>query len=417
MMGLGDAPILLFHPGKQHSPQTALALQQLGRLKTYATSIFYDRNRFPYWLDRLPGRLGRRLHSEFSRFSHPEIDPTLVKTWGMLEWLERISLRLGAIRLSYQLDRLGNRLFANGLIDEIRSNEDFALWGYNGSSIEAFRIAKAMNRVCILDRTIGDYRYFNEIMAEQQELYPRYFERDEKFVSSDRIDLDDQEYEIADRIVVGSEYCKNTIITHSKVANVAEKISVVPYCVNNHDFFDFEIDPKLEPEGPVKFIFVGRITPRKGIHILLEAFSKLPPGAAHLTLLGKMLIPADTFAPFSDRVEHIPSVAPSAVAQVMARHHVLVLPSFFEGSAITLLEGLSCGLGIIQSPQAGNGASQSTGIVLKDNTVQELYEAMLFAVENRDLVSGWRSAARNCRDLFEFEGYKNRIANFLKDIG
>ncbi len=416
MTGLGRAPILLFHPGKQHSPQTALALQRLGRLKTYATSIFYDRDRFPYWLDRIPGHLGRRLHAEFSRFAHPEIDPALVKTWGMAEWLERIALRLGAIHLSYQLDRLGNRLFAKGLVEEISSDQEFALWGYNGSSVEAFRIAKTANRVCILDRTIGDYRYFNEVMAQQQELYPRYFERDERFVPEDRIEIDDQEYSMADHIVVGSDYCKNTIVKYSGIEGVENKISVLPYCVNNHDFISRADGQRSTPQGPIKFIFVGRITPRKGIHILLEAFSKLPPGAATLTLLGKMLIPTDAFAPYADRVEHIPSVAPAMVAEVMARHHVLVLPSFFEGSAITLLEALSCGLGIIQSPQAGNGANQDTGMVLKQNTVEELYDALLYAVDNRDLVGRWMSAAISDEDRYCFEGYQSRVSKFIDKI-
>ena len=76
----------VFHPGTQHSWQTALALQQLGRLEWYATSIFYQPDLWPYRLERLlPGRLGDRLHREFSRFSQPALDPRLVRTSGMAE--------------------------------------------------------------------------------------------------------------------------------------------------------------------------------------------------------------------------------------------------------------------------------------------------------------------------------------------
>ena len=50
--------VAVFHPGTQHSWQTAFALQQLGRLQWYATSIFYKPDSLPYLLERLP-EIGR----------------------------------------------------------------------------------------------------------------------------------------------------------------------------------------------------------------------------------------------------------------------------------------------------------------------------------------------------------------------
>ena len=47
--------VAVFHPGTQHSWQTAYALQQLDRLEWYATSIFYKPDSMPYLLERLPG--------------------------------------------------------------------------------------------------------------------------------------------------------------------------------------------------------------------------------------------------------------------------------------------------------------------------------------------------------------------------
>jgi len=87
--------VAVFHPGTQHSWQTAYALQQLERLEWYATSIFYKPDSLPYLLERLPGPLGRRLGHEFSRFRHQGLDPQQVRTAGLAEWLERIVSRLG----------------------------------------------------------------------------------------------------------------------------------------------------------------------------------------------------------------------------------------------------------------------------------------------------------------------------------
>lgn len=416
MRNLAQTPVMLFHPGKQHSPQTALALQDIGRLKAYATSIFYDSKKFPYYLENFPGPLGRRLHFEFSRFEHPEIDPTLVRTWGTFEWLERLALRLGASKLSYLLDRIGNESFARGLTQDIMSSSDFALWGYNGSALNAFRIAKRQGRICVLDRTIGDYRYHNRVMREQEEKYPQFFNDEERMVDDQRIQLDDEEYELADKIVVGSNFCKKTIVESSPVNGIDSKISVIPYCVNSNDF---EISKPIYTNvdsGPVKFLFVGRIVPRKGIHLILEAISRFEKSSATLTLLGKMLIPEAAFEPFSQRVAHIPSVAPNEVARIMGEHHVLLFPSFFEGSAITLLEALSCGMGIIQSQQAGCGANDATGIILPANTVDNLYAAMKLAVDNRDLIDTWRSNAR-CEALrYSFTAYRDNVSALISEI-
>ena len=41
----------VFHPGTQHSWQTALAFQEAGMLGWYATSAFYDPARWPYRLE------------------------------------------------------------------------------------------------------------------------------------------------------------------------------------------------------------------------------------------------------------------------------------------------------------------------------------------------------------------------------
>ena len=135
--------VAVFHPGTQHSWQTALALQQLQRLEWYATSIFYKPDEWPYRLERIwPAGLGTRLHAEFRRFTHPGLDPDLVRTGGWAEWLERLADRAGFPRLAKRIDRWGNRRFVAQIAAAVRSPHPFALWGYNGSSLSSFALAK-----------------------------------------------------------------------------------------------------------------------------------------------------------------------------------------------------------------------------------------------------------------------------------
>jgi hypothetical protein len=58
----------VFHPGSQHSLETALAFQESGELAWHATSAYYDPARWPYRIERLvPASLAARLNREFCR--------------------------------------------------------------------------------------------------------------------------------------------------------------------------------------------------------------------------------------------------------------------------------------------------------------------------------------------------------------
>ena len=88
--------VAVFHPGTQHSYETALGFQRAGALAWYASEIFYDQRRFPYTLMRLlPPALRARAAGEFRRRYHPDLDPALVRTFGIWEWIERASMRAG----------------------------------------------------------------------------------------------------------------------------------------------------------------------------------------------------------------------------------------------------------------------------------------------------------------------------------
>lgn len=397
----------VFHPGTQHSWQTALALQQLGRLEFYATSIFYRPDRWPYRLERWVPRLAH----EFRRFAHPDLDPALVRTHGFWEWAERFATRARAPRLAHRLNAKGNKAFAGALARSIAGPRPFALWGYDTSSLESFQLAKRHGRACILDRTIGDYRYYAATLEREAIRHPRWFAGDPMAPDRSRFARDDAEYALADRIVVGSAFARQTLINHSPVPGLAERISVLPYC------FDAAAFPPPAPRsaagGPVRFLFVGLVGVRKGIHRLLEAFSAIPPGDATLTVVGQPLVAPERLAPYTSHVTFTGNVPRAEVPALMARHDVLVLPSLFEGSAITLIEALASGMGVIQSAAAGSGATPDTGLVLEDADGEALTEALLTPIRDRARLAHWQAHARAEAENYSFAHYRERIAALL----
>ncbi|MBC2664446.1 glycosyltransferase family 4 protein [Novosphingobium flavum] len=409
--------VAVFHPGTQHSWQTALALQQLDLLQWYATSIFYQPDRWPYKLERvLPGSLGARLGREFRRFSHPSLDPALVRTFGLTEWVERIAARAGWRELARRIDRFGNDRFVSGIARDLRSNEPFALWGFNSSSETSFALARQLGRTCILDRTNGDFRVYNAMMQEVAARYGEWFLPTERAEPESHIARDHREYLLADRILVGSPFAARTIAEATGDPAIAARTQVLNYCFDEALFANQPAPQPIPADGPVKFLFLGLVIPRKGIHHVLEAIARIPRSAAELTIVGSLKVPPAAFAPYADRITYIPTVARADVPRIMAEHHVFLLPSYFEGAGITLYEALASGNALIQSRNCAEAVTPETGIMLDRIDTESVYAAMMTAIEDRARVDGWRAHAQQEAQNYTFARYRDNIAALLRDL-
>lgn len=401
--------VAVFHPGTQHSRQTALALQQMGRLAFLATSLFDSRLR-----RGLPGPLRRAWEGH----GHDALDPDKVRTHGVIEVAERLAARAGLGRLSYHLDRWGNRRFASWLAAEAaRARPPVALWGYDGAALQAFSDPRLADRPRILDRTIADWRVWNEERALIAQTHGAWLAGSSPPADAAQIARDEAEYAAATRIVCGSPFAAESIAAHSTTSGVAAKLTILPYPFDAALFSD-QAGTKPAPAGaPVRFLFLGEVSARKGIHHVLEAFARLPRGSAQLTVAGPRRVPARLLAPYTDKVDFICPVPRRAVSALMRRHEVLVLPSHFEGSAITLLEALASGLAIIQSRQAGLGASEASGIMLDRPETELVENAMAALAVDRDRLGAMRHAALAEAERYSFARYREGIAAVLAATG
>ncbi|MGN0039015.1 MAG: glycosyltransferase family 4 protein [Coriobacteriales bacterium] len=114
-------------------------------------------------------------------------------------------------------------------------------------------------------------------------------------------------------------------------------------------------------EPAIELCFAGKITYKKGVHSLLNALNLLPcrPGAVHLRLCGgvsnsfqkaaiELLIQENR-----QNVELLGKLAPAALAEQMRASQVFVLPSFYEGLPLVLVEALACGCKAVVSDLPG----------------------------------------------------------------
>jgi glycosyltransferase involved in cell wall biosynthesis len=128
--------------------------------------------------------------------------------------------------------------------------------------------------------------------------------------------------------------------------------AVLPGC----DRLGERCEPPLPAvDGRVRLLFLGSLTPRKGVLALVRAMAAVSSRAT-LTLVG----PADrdlayaaavraaiAGSPARDRIRVTGTLPDAGVAAALASHDLFVLPSLHEGFGIAIAEALAHGLGVI----------------------------------------------------------------------
>ncbi|PLY00672.1 MAG: glycosyl transferase family 1 [Desulfuromonas sp.] len=109
----------------------------------------------------------------------------------------------------------------------------------------------------------------------------------------------------------------------------------------------FSWAPK-EASSSVRIAYAGKLSNAKGVPWLLRAFAKLSDPNVILDVCGSGSGPEEkqilAFAEkLGSRVLFHGNVEPSRLAEIMRKAHLFVLPSFYEGVPLVLLEAMACG--------------------------------------------------------------------------
>lgn len=121
-------------------------------------------------------------------------------------------------------------------------------------------------------------------------------------------------------------------------------------------------------DGPVRLLFLGDLSERKGVPELLQALATPALKALNwqLTLAGGGLV--DRFkaeaaaAGIAERVTFTGWITPEEVRSLRAQAQIFALPSHAEGQAMSLLEALASGMAIVATPVGSHLEAVSDGV-------------------------------------------------------
>lgn len=177
----------------------------------------------------------------------------------------------------------------------------------------------------------------------------------------------------------------------------------------------------------VRFMFLGSLTVRKGLHTLLAALARLPSAGWQLRVIGSsqaepgyardMQALAQQLG-LSERVHFLGEINDQELPKLMAESHALVVPSSYEGFGIVYLEAMGFGVPVVGGQQGGAAeiiAHGENGYLVPSEEPQLLAEFLANWLQDRSKLAEMGIAAR--RRYEQFPGWQDSMARIRAFLG
>jgi glycosyltransferase involved in cell wall biosynthesis len=217
-----------------------------------------------------------------------------------------------------------------------------AVYAYEDGAYYTFKAAKKLALTTHYDLPIGYWRTARKLLQAEKERWPDWSETIIGFGDSNaKLDRKDEELKMADKIFVASQFTANTL---QDFPGILAPIHVVPYgfppVVKNKVYTPLA-------GRPLKLLFVGSLSQRKGIAELFAAVARFGK-QVELTVVGyKTASNCVVLNAALEKHTWIPSLSHAEVLQLMNAHDVVVFPSLFEGFGLVITEAMSQGTPVI----------------------------------------------------------------------
>jgi glycosyltransferase involved in cell wall biosynthesis len=409
--------LLFSHPTGNANVRGALAgLLDAGRLGEFHTTIAsYPGNAW--------GRMGKTsLGREFQRRQFDErLRPLTVQHPG------RELGRMVASRL--KLKGLGRHETGPFCIDAIYQSLDRAtarrirgsprafsgVYVYEDGALETLGAARQNGLPGFYDLPIGYWRSARTLLDGEFARMPEWAGTLTGFKDSDeKLNRKDAELAAATRIFVASSFTAQTLKAYP---GTLPNPVVVPY-----GFPAVSAGPDRLPrepvsrEKPLRLLFVGSLSQRKGLADLFAAVNTLG-GVVSLTVIGKK-VTEDCRVLNQELAKHrwIPSLPHDRILDEMRAHDVFVFPSLFEGFGLVITEAMSQGTPVITTERTAGPdliTHGENGWLIKAGSTDSLVLQLEALVKNPDAVHGAGVKARRIAAARPWSVYGRELAAAL----
>jgi alpha-maltose-1-phosphate synthase len=344
----GAGMVIVSHPtGNANVAAVVEALYDEGLLAAYYTCIAWRSE------SAMAKVVPRGLRAVLERRARVQLPAELIHTRPARELTRNLLLRAGKkdwiarATHPFSIDSVYRDLDAHVARSLHRYPGLRAVYAYEDGALLQFRTAAQQSVTRIYDLPIGYWRANRKISAEEAELQPGWKGTLKALADDDRkCALKDEELELAETVIVPSTFVRETL---GMFPGEKKKIVVNPFGV------PAEIAgprARTDPNQPLRVLFVGSLSQRKGLSYLFDAVEKAG-AAVTLTVIGRKVGESPALDANCAKHRWLSSLSHAEILAEMRRHDAFVFPSLFEGMALVLGEAISQGLPVITTPNSG----------------------------------------------------------------
>jgi glycosyltransferase involved in cell wall biosynthesis len=293
-----------------------------------------------------------------------------------------------------------------------RTSVSDVFWGWNGHNLRAFQTAANQGQLILCERGSTHAAW---AARRLKEVHAKLGRKPTNTPLPDRDLRAIEEYKLADKVVVPSNFVRDTFLEEGFPAN---KLFVNAYGINEARWAS--VNGNKRDEGPLVFVFTASMIPRKGVHILLRAWKKAALKDCELWLCGGLHFRLEEAGDGVDgTIRNLGYTTHENLVDVYNRASVYVLPSFEEGMARSGLEAMASGLALIVTRETGLTdlmVEGKHGWIVPSGNEEALVEALRGAAAQRDLLTLMGKEARLKGLLQTKKAYGDRAALFLENL-
>ena len=289
------------------------------------------------------------------------------------------------------------------------------VYAYEDGALETFRAAKRNGLTCFYDLPIAYWETAQRLLREEAGRWPQWEPtlvgtRD----SEEKLQRKARELELADVVFVPSRFVEESLPPEMRHRAQVVRAEFGSPPVNAPR------PPQPAADGPLRVLFAGSMTQRKGLADVFAAMKLLRRRDVELVVMGSPVAPLEFYRSELPDFHYEPPRPHGQVLELMQRCHVLVLPSLVEGRALVQQEAMACGLPLIVTPNAGGDdliEEERTGFLVPIRSPESIAERLAWLADHRDALPEMNAAARRKAASYTWESYGAKVARAVESSG
>ena len=410
--------ILLTHPfGNANVRAVLSALDQDGLLAKFVTALGWSNasplvHELPSNLRSQMARRGYELpHYKIKIFPAREVVRLLAQKMRQ-RWLVEHERGWASIdRVWRELDK-----FAAVSLRESHQRENIrSVYAYEDCAERLFETARELGVRRIYDLPIAYWETARRLLGEEAERYPEWEPtlggtRD----SEEKLARKTHELDLAELVICPSAFVLDSL---PETVRASKPCVVAPF---GSPSAERVAAAELKPDtGPMRFLFAGALTQRKGLADLFAAMKLVASKEIELVVMGSLLRPLAWYREQFPGFIYEPPRPHHDVLRLMRSCDVLVLPSIVEGRALVQQEAMACGLPLIVTKNAGGEdliAEGETGFLVPIRSPEAIADKINWCAANRASISGMAIATQRRASELTWPGYGQKVLAAIRSL-